>query len=244
VWLADISYIPTDEGWLYLAAVAEAKAALFEYIAGPSLKRRRAARRPISTEPATLIARSLDLHKGLHDVGCALLRDRRLHLATFDETAEYLQLADRGIAAAEHLHRYSPETTRSFRELKVWMMLKHHGIDLAPDAPSAVLVAAQDVDVGAALPDGDGLVVERGDLEPVFRPHVNEVAEPLGLQDLDLEIRQPHSALGTEHERQGVADRVAALDRRGVGQHLDRVFAVKLGDGLQSPASSAVSSAA
>jgi aromatic-L-amino-acid/L-tryptophan decarboxylase len=75
---------------------------------------------------------ALDLHKGLHapfDVGCALLRDQRLHLATFDESAEYLQLASRGIAAAEHLHRYSPETTRSFRALKVWMMLKHHGIE-------------------------------------------------------------------------------------------------------------------
>ncbi len=75
---------------------------------------------------------ALDLHKGLHapfDVGCALLRDRRLHRTTFDESAEYLQLAERGIAAAEHLHRYSPETTRSFRALKLWMMLKHHGIE-------------------------------------------------------------------------------------------------------------------
>ncbi|MCC5968697.1 MAG: aminotransferase class V-fold PLP-dependent enzyme [Pararhodobacter sp.] len=75
---------------------------------------------------------ALDLHKGLHapfDVGCALLRDARLHRATFDESAEYLQLASRGIAAAEHLHRYSPETTRSFRALKLWMMIKHHGVE-------------------------------------------------------------------------------------------------------------------
>jgi aromatic-L-amino-acid/L-tryptophan decarboxylase len=75
---------------------------------------------------------ALDLHKGLHapfDVGCALLRDRQLHRATFDEGAEYLQLASRGIAASEHLHSYSLETTRGFRALKLWMMLKHHGIE-------------------------------------------------------------------------------------------------------------------
>jgi aromatic-L-amino-acid/L-tryptophan decarboxylase len=87
-------------------------------------------RRVAGIERADSLA--LDLHKGLHapfDVGCALLRDRRLHQATFDESAEYLQLADRGIAAAEHLHRYSPETTRGFRALKVWMMLKHHGVE-------------------------------------------------------------------------------------------------------------------
>ena len=75
---------------------------------------------------------ALDLHKGLHapfDVGCALIRDRRVHRATFAESAEYLQLASRGIAAADHLHSYSPEISRSFRALKVWMMLRHHGVE-------------------------------------------------------------------------------------------------------------------
>ncbi|WP_245243308.1 aminotransferase class V-fold PLP-dependent enzyme [Pararhodobacter sp. SW119] len=75
---------------------------------------------------------ALDLHKGLHapfDVGCALVRDRRQHRMTFAETAEYLQVARRGLAAAEFLHDYSLETTRGFRALKVWMMLRHHGVD-------------------------------------------------------------------------------------------------------------------
>lgn len=75
---------------------------------------------------------ALDLHKGLHapfDVGCALIRDRRLHRATFAEDAEYLQMASRGLAAAEFLHDYGLETTRGFRALKVWMMLRHHGVD-------------------------------------------------------------------------------------------------------------------
>lgn len=75
---------------------------------------------------------ALDLHKGLQapfDVGCALLRDRRLHRSTFAEDAEYLQVASRGLAAAEFLHDYGPETTRSFRALKVWMTLRQHGTD-------------------------------------------------------------------------------------------------------------------
>ena len=75
---------------------------------------------------------ALDLHKGLHapfDVGCALIRDSKVHRATFAEEAEYLQLANRGIAAADHLHSFSPEISRSFRALKVWMMLRHHGVE-------------------------------------------------------------------------------------------------------------------
>ena len=75
---------------------------------------------------------ALDLHKGLHapfDVGCALLRDRKVHRATFAEDAEYLQVATRGLAASEFLHDYGLETTRGFRALKIWMMLRHHGVE-------------------------------------------------------------------------------------------------------------------
>lgn len=75
---------------------------------------------------------ALDLHKWLHapfDVGCILIRDRSLHRHTFAEDAEYLQRATRGLAAAEFLHDYTLETTRSFRALKIWMMLRHHGTD-------------------------------------------------------------------------------------------------------------------
>ena len=75
---------------------------------------------------------ALDLHKGLHapfDVGCALVRERRLHRQTFAEDAEYLQKTSRGIAAAELLSDYNLDTSRSFRALKVWMTLKEHGAD-------------------------------------------------------------------------------------------------------------------
>lgn len=75
---------------------------------------------------------ALDLHKGLHapfDVGCALIRDRRKHRQTFAEDAEYLQKTTRGIAAAELLSDYNLDTSRSFRALKVWMMIKEHGVE-------------------------------------------------------------------------------------------------------------------
>jgi glutamate/tyrosine decarboxylase-like PLP-dependent enzyme len=75
---------------------------------------------------------ALDLHKWLHapfDVGCAVLRDRAIHRATFAETAEYLTKETRGLSAGEFLHDYTLETTRGFRALKVWMMLKHHGVE-------------------------------------------------------------------------------------------------------------------
>jgi aromatic-L-amino-acid/L-tryptophan decarboxylase len=75
---------------------------------------------------------ALDLHKWLHapfDVGCVLIRDRALHRETFAEDAEYLRRATRGLAAGEFLHDYTLETTRGFRALKVWMMLKHHGVE-------------------------------------------------------------------------------------------------------------------
>ena len=75
---------------------------------------------------------ALDLHKWLHapfDVGCAVLRDREVHRRTFTEHAEYLNTTSRGLAAGEFLHDYTLETTRGFRALKVWMMLRQHGAD-------------------------------------------------------------------------------------------------------------------
>lgn len=93
----------------------------------------------IAPENAALVAGiekadslALDLHKWLHapfDVGCVLIRDRAVHLGTFAERAEYLQGAARGVAAGEFLQDYTLETTRGFRALKVWMMLKHHGVE-------------------------------------------------------------------------------------------------------------------
>ncbi len=73
---------------------------------------------------------ALDPHKSLHvpfEAGCVLIRDARAHLETFALHAEYLDPSLRGIAAAGWLLDYGLQTTRGFRALKVWMMLKQHG---------------------------------------------------------------------------------------------------------------------
>jgi len=74
---------------------------------------------------------ALDPHKWLHapfEVGCALIRDARLHQSTFKVTPEYLKNAPRGIASGEWLHDFGLQTSRGFRALKVWMALKEHGV--------------------------------------------------------------------------------------------------------------------
>lgn len=73
---------------------------------------------------------ALDLHKWLHapfEAGVALLRDRVQHLESFTLHPEYLEEKPRGIASGEHLYNYNLQTSRGFRALKLWMLLKEHG---------------------------------------------------------------------------------------------------------------------
>jgi glutamate/tyrosine decarboxylase-like PLP-dependent enzyme len=75
---------------------------------------------------------ALDPHKWLHtpfEAGCALVRNRAAHHATFATTAEYLETSRRGVAAAEWLYDYGLQTSRGFRALKIWMSLKEHGVE-------------------------------------------------------------------------------------------------------------------
>jgi glutamate/tyrosine decarboxylase-like PLP-dependent enzyme len=76
---------------------------------------------------------AFDLHKWMHvpyDVGCILVRDAALHRATFSEAAGYLSHLPRGIAAGDAwFSDYTPELSRGFRALKVWMSIKEHGLE-------------------------------------------------------------------------------------------------------------------
>jgi glutamate/tyrosine decarboxylase-like PLP-dependent enzyme len=126
---------------------------------------------------------ALDLHKWLHapfDVGCVLIRDRALHLGTFAERAEYLQGAARGVAAGEFLQDYTLETTRGFRALKVWMMLKHHG------AERFGRLIDQNIDQARYLTD----LVERDPSLTLMAPTATSVVcfrfDPGGLDEADL----------------------------------------------------------
>lgn len=75
---------------------------------------------------------ALDPHKSLHvpfEAGCVLVRDAGAHLGSFALHSEYLDPAMRGIAAAGWLLDWGIQTTRGFRALKVWMMLREHGTE-------------------------------------------------------------------------------------------------------------------
>jgi aromatic-L-amino-acid decarboxylase len=73
---------------------------------------------------------TLDPHKGMflpYGTGCLLVRDRRLLRQTHHVEAEYLQ----DLAPEEEIPNfaeYSPELSRDFRGLRVWLPLQLHGL--------------------------------------------------------------------------------------------------------------------
>ena len=75
---------------------------------------------------------ALDPHKWLQtpfECGCALVRNRRQLFETFNLHGAYLQVQDRGLAAAEFLGDYGFELSRGFKALKLWMSLREQGVD-------------------------------------------------------------------------------------------------------------------
>ncbi len=76
---------------------------------------------------------ALDFHKWAqvpYDAGFVLVRDRRLHQATFASPAEYLGRAERGLSAGSPWPcDYGPDLSRNFKALKVWFTLQVYGAD-------------------------------------------------------------------------------------------------------------------
>ena len=74
---------------------------------------------------------ALDLHKWMHvpfEAGCVLVRDEKAHRNTFSLIPEYLEKAERGLAAGPiSFSEYGIQLSRSFRALKIWMMMKEQG---------------------------------------------------------------------------------------------------------------------
>ncbi len=75
---------------------------------------------------------SFDFHKWFYmnyEVGVVLIRDAAAHREAFSSPANYLTGHERGLAGGpEPLSNYGMELSRGFRALKVWMLLKQHGI--------------------------------------------------------------------------------------------------------------------
>jgi glutamate/tyrosine decarboxylase-like PLP-dependent enzyme len=77
---------------------------------------------------------AFDLHKWgymPYDVGCVLVRDAQAHRAAFATAASYLTAMERGAAAGGlRFAERTPELSRGFRALKVWMSLKAQGVNV------------------------------------------------------------------------------------------------------------------
>ena len=187
---------------------------------------------------------ALDLHKGFHapfDVGCALLRDRCQHRITFAEDAEFLQKMSRGIAVGERLSDYNLDTSRGFRALKIWMMLKEHGVEKFGRLIDQGIAQAKHL---------TGLIAQEATLE-LLAPTVNDVVcfryNPGGLdedalRDLNIEIMLHLQETGvaalsdtTIHGRHCL--RAAICNHRTRQADLDMLVAEVLKKGRQSASS-------
>jgi glutamate/tyrosine decarboxylase-like PLP-dependent enzyme len=75
---------------------------------------------------------SFDYHKWFYmnyEVGCVLIKDAAAHRAAFSAPVNYLMAHERGASAGpDPLSNYGMELSRGFKALKVWMLLKEHGI--------------------------------------------------------------------------------------------------------------------
>jgi len=76
---------------------------------------------------------SFDFHKWMYvnyEAACVLIRDAHLHREAFASAVNYLTLHERGLSAGpDGFNNYGMELSRGFKALKVWMLLKHYGLD-------------------------------------------------------------------------------------------------------------------
>lgn len=76
---------------------------------------------------------AFDFHKWMHvpyDAGCILIRDGEAHRDCFSTSPSYLERMSRGLSGgAPWFTEFGPELSRGFRALKVWVTLKHFGVE-------------------------------------------------------------------------------------------------------------------
>ena len=76
---------------------------------------------------------AFDFHKWMHapyEAGCVLIRDPEAHRRTFSVQADYLTPLTRGPGAwPGTTNLLSPQLSRGFKALKVWLVIKEHGLE-------------------------------------------------------------------------------------------------------------------
>ncbi|MBI3448949.1 MAG: aminotransferase class I/II-fold pyridoxal phosphate-dependent enzyme [Acidobacteria bacterium] len=117
--LRDLAVICREEGlWLHVDAAYGGFAAL-----SPDLRRRLD-----GIEEADSVA--IDPHKWLHvpfDCGALLVRDQAALRAPYTEVGEYARSGETGPRTSYTFFERSPELSRRFRALKLWMILRYYG---------------------------------------------------------------------------------------------------------------------
>jgi glutamate/tyrosine decarboxylase-like PLP-dependent enzyme len=76
---------------------------------------------------------AFDLHKWMYmpyEAGCILIRHHEEHHRTFSTSGAYLAHAKRGLSAGETwFSEYGVQLSRNFRALKIWLLMKEHGLE-------------------------------------------------------------------------------------------------------------------
>jgi aromatic-L-amino-acid decarboxylase len=76
---------------------------------------------------------AFDLHKWMYmpyETGCVLVRNASQHHRTFSVSGAYLAHAKRGLSAGTMwFSEYGVQLSRSFRALKIWLLMKEHGLE-------------------------------------------------------------------------------------------------------------------
>jgi aromatic-L-amino-acid decarboxylase len=76
---------------------------------------------------------SFDFHKWMYmnyEVACVLIRDGKKHRKAFATETNYLLSHEKGLSGGpDAFANYGMELSRGFKALKVWMLLKEHGLE-------------------------------------------------------------------------------------------------------------------
>jgi aromatic-L-amino-acid/L-tryptophan decarboxylase len=132
---------------------------------------------------------AMDPHKWLYvpvDAGLVLLRDRQLARDAFSLVPPYLRTDDDpdGVGGPVWFSEYGFDQTRPFRALKVWLELKHLGLDGYRDLVAHDIAVADRLAAGvAAAPDLEllacGLSVVCFRCRPAGRPYDDKALDTL-----------------------------------------------------------------
>jgi len=150
---------------------------------------------------------AFDAHKWLgvpHDCGVVLVRDRQRLRRAFSISAPYLRAgAESGDGGIDYLE-YGPQMSRSFRALKVWMVLRHFGVRGLRD------LFAKNIALARHLHE---LVQDHPDFEVLHQPRLYLYCFRYLPHDLRERCDEPGVDLLVDRMNQEIAD---AIQRSGL----------------------------